>query len=114
MISKDALIKGSLPEKEVELPGKGTVRVRGLTRAEVIRIGVLGREGKFDEAEVVILAAGLVEPSLTEDEVRQWRDSVPSTDVDPVADAIQALSGLGEGAEKKMLNEAVQTFRSES
>lgn len=106
MIDKDAFLKPRLPERELEV-GPWTVRIRGLSRAEYLRIGDLARGESTDRAEVVTLALGLVDPALSEDEVRAWRDAATSDEVDAVSSAVIELSAGGADA----LKAAVQSFR---
>jgi hypothetical protein len=108
-MDKDALLKSSIPEREVEIPGKGTVRVRGLSRHEYLQMGIIGKED-LDKAEIYMLRLGLVDPSLSSAEVAQWRREAAAGEVDPVTDAINALSGLGEHA----VRDAAQSFRGRS
>lgn len=90
IVSKDTLLKPRLTEGTVAIPGVGTVRIRSLSRAEVLTAGERDRTGW----EVALLAAGVVEPDLTEDEVRQWRENAPPDTVNVVAEAILGLSGM--------------------
>ncbi len=94
-VSKEALLatKG-LGTKEVEVPGVGTVVVRGLSRAEVVQMQAAGSP---DAMENRMMAAAMVEPPLTVEEVVEWRAEAPSEVVRPISDAILALSGLVEG-----------------
>lgn len=106
-VDKERLLKPRLAEREVEVPGVGTVRVRSLSRSEVIRMGTLGRDGDFDGAETFALACGMVDPALAEHEAREWRRNASSDEVEPVLEAITQMSALGDDA----LKEAVHTFR---
>ena len=105
MISKEVLLtKRPIPERDVDVPGIGTVRVRSLTRAEVFSM-----QGTTDVAalEAKMLAAAMLDPVLTEDEAKQWAASCPAGEIDPVTNAITELSGMGVGADKA----AMRTFR---
>jgi len=94
---KERLLKPRVPEGTVELDGLGTVRVRGLSRREVF----MTQQSKGVEAmERKIVALGMVEPQMTEDEVRQWQTNSPAGEMEPVADKIRELSGLKQGADK--------------
>lgn len=105
-MDKDLLFKPRLPEADVDLPGVGTVRVRGLSQAEAHMVeqvkGTAARERK-------ILALGLVEPQLTEVEVGRWQAAAPSGEVTRAALKVAELSGMLEGADK----EAYKSFRGE-
>lgn len=107
---KELLFKAALPEGEVDLPGKGTVRVRAMTRAEVmqVRSSVKSIEDAFRrgaELECKMLALAMVEPTLTEDEVRRWQDAALAGEMEPVVQKVQELSGLIEGAAKEAYRE---------
>lgn len=96
-----------MPEDDVEIPDVGTVRIRGLNRGEVFQT----QQIKGVEAiERRILAVGMIDPELTETEVRQWQRNSPAGEIEPVANAIRNLSGLAEGADK----EAYKSVRDES
>jgi glycine cleavage system H lipoate-binding protein len=88
--------------REVELPNVGTVTVRGLTKIEVEAC-----KGASDATEdVKIIATGLVDPELTEEEVAQWLGSAPAGEYVAVMTAITELSGLAEGAAQKSVPRA--------
>lgn len=103
IISKELLLKPRLEEREVDLPGVGAVRVRGLSRAETVRLGQL----ELGQADAFLLQRGLVQPALTPEEIDQWRDSVSADEIAPAYEMIAALSGIGPAA----LREAVLSFR---
>jgi hypothetical protein len=88
----------------VPLDGIGEVKVRPLTRAEA-----LGIEGEHDAAdvEVIILGLALVEPRLSEDEIRQWQKVAPAGELQPVVNAILRASGMEQDAPKR----AVKRFQ---
>lgn len=75
----------------VPLGELGEVKVRALTRAEALAF-----QGEHDgaDAEAKLLAVALVEPKLTEDEVRQWQQVSPAGELQPVVLAILAASGM--------------------
>lgn len=96
-MDKELLFRPRLPEADVEVPGVGTVRVRALSRAEVLLIqGVEGTAA----IERKTLSLGLVDPKLTEDEVGQWQEASLPNELDPVGERIAELSGMLEGSPK--------------
>lgn len=104
-MDKEALFKSRLKEKDVPIPDVGTVRVRGLNRAEVlalqgVELGVLEMERK-------LLSQALVDPLMSEDDVRRWQEASDPQELEPVSDAIMELSGLRPQAAK----EAMLKFR---
>ncbi len=97
-VDKAALLDNTrvLPHEPVEVPGVGDVEVRGLSRAEVVQMQGCG---SADAMEVAAIAAGMVDPKLTPEEVAEWRSAKGSDEIRPVSDAILRLSGLVEGAQ---------------
>lgn len=110
MIDKDALTaRRDASTEEVELPTLGgSVRVRGLTRAEALR--VTGKEMDAAVAERKLLAMAMTDPVMSEDDVRQWQRVAPAGELQPVEAAIRRLSGLGSTAVK----DEMATFPDES
>ncbi len=100
MIDKDTLLSKTrvVEHSTVTIPGVGDVKVRGLTRAEVIQ--VQGAEDMGD-MERRTLVAGLVEPILTADEVAEWQDSAMSLAVDMVSGTILKLSRMLPGQDEE-------------
>lgn len=98
--SVDDLVAVVEPEtRDVELPNGKTVKVRGLTRFELIVHGKGTEDGALIERRNV--AACLVEPRMTEKQVETWQKSPGSiSSFGLVSEAIRDLSGLGEGAGK--------------
>jgi hypothetical protein len=100
-IDKAALLKGFIPTGDVDLPsGQGSVTVRGLSRMEATRVQKAYRGEDVDEAEVIILACGLVDPALTEAEARAWREVAAAGDVEAISQKISELSKLDDGGGK--------------
>jgi len=102
-ISKDQLLKSGMTEAWVQIPGKGSVRVRGATRGEVFVMQKTRKKGDVAADERKTIALCMVEPKLTEDEVAAWQDTAPAGELEPVAAKIRELSGLSEGADKSRL-----------
>jgi hypothetical protein len=103
ILSKEAFMKVSLPEEPVTVEGLGTVRVRSLSRAEYMRIRTNDAEGW----EIALVALCMVEPSLTEDEVREWRETMAAPKLfDDLAGEVLRVSGLRQTA----VAEAKQSF----
>jgi hypothetical protein len=90
-LSKEAFLKVALPEEVVEVDGLGPVRIRSLSRAEFMDI----RERDRNEWEVGLVAYGLAEPVLSEDEVRAWRTQQAAPKMfDDLAGEVLRVSGL--------------------
>lgn len=106
-MDKDLLFKSRLDEADVDIPGVGTVRVRGLSRVEVIAM----RKATDNDPDTLdgkralvierkLIAAAMVDPKLTESEVARWQDAAPAGELEPVTARISELSGMVEGASK--------------
>jgi hypothetical protein len=95
MIDKEAFLKPRLPEAAVDIPGVGTARVRGLSRAEILAVQALP---DTEAVERFVLLVGLVDPQLTAEEVAVWHAGVTTDEITMVMAAIKELSGLGDGA----------------
>lgn len=100
MIDKEALLKPRLAEREVEIPGVGSVRVRAMSRAEALGLRNVP-PGDLAAVERYMLRHGLVEPVLTPEEIVQWQQASPGAELDAVVDAIADLSGVKEGAPRQ-------------
>jgi hypothetical protein len=103
-MDKAALLAKRLPEDDVEVPDVGVVRVRGLTRSEVLAAQEI--EGTADR-ECQMLACGMVDPALTVDEARQWQEASPAAEIEPVVTRIAELSGMVETSAKDAIKSPV-------
>jgi hypothetical protein len=95
---KSALLARRLGEGEHEIPGFGAVRIRGLSRAELLELQTLEGGTAVQDRRMVSLA--LVDPQLTEDEVKTWQENSHPHEIEGLTLAIAELSGLGVGASK--------------
>ena len=94
-VDKAALLARQLPRETIAIEGVGTVVVRALSRAEVMAINAVRKEGDSPEAlEQRLLQVGLVEPALTLEEVEEWYQNSPAGELSVVSDAITRLSGM--------------------
>lgn len=108
-MDKSALTAPRLPEADVEIPGVGTVRVRGLSRFELL---LAGKTGGDDTAamERKMLSFAMVDPDLSEKDVEAWQKASPAGEIAPVVAAVNELSGVGRESAK----EAYKSVRDES
>lgn len=97
-ISKEALLGQKFGISSVEIPGIGTVKVRPLTRAEAIPFH--GVETDYLELERKLLSIAMVEPSLTEDEVKTWQEVSPAGQLEVIVDRITEISGMKKDSAK--------------
>jgi hypothetical protein len=90
VISKEAILKPQLPEEVIDVAGLGPVRVRGLSRSE----WMANKDRDGVEWEIGLLAVGLVDPKLSEEEIRQMREATTVKVIDEIASGILRLSGM--------------------
>jgi hypothetical protein len=95
---KAALFTVSLPVEDYELPDVGTIKIRGLSRREAVRL-----DNAPDAAarDVIIFRAGIVEPALTENEIRRMMDARPAGELEDLSRRIAELSRLLPGADQE-------------
>lgn len=98
--SADDLIEGDLGEGEdLTLPSGKKVRVRGLSRHELMFTSKGTDDSALIERRNVV--ACLVEPKMTIAQVEKWqRNSKAGGDFKVLSEAIRDRSGLGQGADK--------------
>lgn len=105
---KARLLAPRLPEGDVEIGGVGTVRVRALTRAELLHVGRLESKGPA-AMERYTLACAMLDPAMTEDDVAAWQQASPAAELNVVSEKVNELSGIAPGAPK----EAYKSVRGE-
>ncbi len=96
-VDKGALLARRLNEGEHEIEGVGTVKIRGLSRAEVLAAQKLGDTAKSDR---FMVARALLEPKLSEADVQTWQENSGAAEIEGLTVAIANLSGLGVKADK--------------
>lgn len=105
MISKEDLFRVRLDEDDVEIPSlNGSVRVRALSRSEVMKIQ--GVELPAEVMEQKLLSTALVDPKLSEKEVKAWQEACPALELEEVTNRIMELSGM----KKESAKEAMKSF----
>jgi hypothetical protein len=97
-VDKAALLARRLGEDKHEIEGFGVVRIRGLSRAEVIELQALPGGVAASDRRMVSLC--LLDPVLTEDEVGIWQANSAPMEIERLTLAIRDLSGMGPGAPK--------------
>lgn len=78
--------------EDVTVDGLGVFTVRGLTRAESLEVGKA--EGDASATEAKMLRFGMVDPALTDAQIREWLSVAPNDHIDPITKAIARLSGM--------------------
>mgnify|MGYP001576459483 CR=1 FL=1 len=119
-INKDELFVSVVPEEDVELKGKGSVRVRALTRGELHRANAAaaGKNGNNNpnaarDMEMLAVHFGMIDPHLNIEEVKEWASIAAVGEFQKVVKAIMRLSEVGEDEEevKEAQREAYADFR---
>jgi hypothetical protein len=83
----------------VEINESGdSVLVRPLTRAEAFSLR--GKKMAEEILEIKVLSMAMVDPELTEEEVREWQNVAPSKEVDRVVERVLIISGMREDSAK--------------
>lgn len=95
-MNKEQLLKSVLPEREIETVA-GPVRVRGLSRAEVLSMQAVADDP--DAVERRLLELAVIDPVLTSEDVEQWRKAWPAKEFEPLIETISELSGLNTDSE---------------
>lgn len=103
-LTKEQILARKLGRDVVELPdGSGTVEVRGLNRREALHVSSL--DNPYDR-DVFLVACGLVDPAMTEEEVKAWGDQDDTGTIEAVSLRIGELSRMVEGAGKSRVPRA--------
>lgn len=90
-------------EVEVEVEG-GAVTVRSLSRDEILAVRALANDpGKFERK---LLSFAMVNPTLTEAEVREWQKNSDALELEDITDKVLEISGLKERAEQNAYKSA--------
>lgn len=92
------------PEDDVDVAGMGTVRVRGLSRFEVLHVQNTDDSAKRERQ---ILALALLDPTMTEAEVGRWQKASDASEMEPVSEKVAELSGMQGGSGKAIVKEFV-------
>lgn len=98
MIDRESLLKKRGEEATVDIPGVGEVRVRALTRGEALSFKGVAEDVR--KLEQHILALAMVDPEMSEDDVRIWQECSPAGEAQIVFDVVLKLSGMEQHADK--------------
>lgn len=94
--------------EDFELPSGFVVKIRPLTRGEALK--VKGKEMPVDQMEQKLLSFAMVDPKMSERDVKTWQEVCMAGELEGVTQRIAEISGLTKAEAK----EAVATFRDES
>lgn len=102
LLAPRATTPSGMPEADVEVPGMGTVRVRGLSRLEAIHVQSARGTAAIERR---MLALAMVDPPMTEAEVGAWQRASEAGEMDPVSNKVNELSKMDSGAAKEAMRE---------
>lgn len=85
------LLARRIEEEDLTLPGGGVVLVRGVTRQEFHDISQVRDDRR---REYLTVSRGLVEPSMTPEQVAQWAEQGATGDIQEVVITIGRLSRM--------------------
>lgn len=91
-VDKAALLTKRFGFQDIEVPGVGTVQVRSLTRAEAL--SVQGQEFEVEVLEQKLIAMAMVDPQLSEAEVKEWQGAATAGEIQIIVESIVRISGL--------------------
>ncbi|HEV8175544.1 MAG TPA: hypothetical protein VGP91_18045 [Actinoplanes sp.] len=91
----DDLLVSTLEAEPFELPNGMWVRIRPLSRFEVMVAQKLRQEQGIVALEVRMIASALVEPAMSDADVRRFMKAVPAGFLEPLTRRINVISGLG-------------------
>lgn len=100
MIDKELFLKTSSAERVVDIPGKGEVRIRSISRGEARHMYSM-RESDPDGVDGWLLSKCLVDPVIGQEEATAFLDAAPLAEAAAVLLPILELCGLVEDSAKK-------------
>lgn len=94
-----------MPEDRVEVAGVGEITVRGLTRYEVMLMRKATDSENIEGSRALVLeqkllSMAMVEPAMSEEDVKQWQKISLAGELQPVVQRVQELSGMTDDATK--------------
>ena len=96
--------------EDVAIAGFGNIRIRPLTRAEVLSHGSAAEKHGLMHAEAMMIATAVVEPKLSVEDVKRWQRISAAGEIEPLTDAIMRVSAMTEEGGR----EATDRFPEES
>lgn len=91
------LSSGAVAEEDVDTLRGIKIRVRGLTRVQVMQLRKVVEKPIY---EPTVLSYGLVHPEMDTSQATEWSRTAPAGEIEEVIDKIFDLSGMGSDAGK--------------
>lgn len=92
--------RSGVATEEVEIDGVGVITVRGLSRAEFLAAQKRWPDDTIQQ-ERYTLSRALVDPVMTEQDVKVWQENSDATEINKVSLVVNRLSGIKSGADKE-------------
>jgi hypothetical protein len=96
-LTREQVLARKLGQEEVDLGDGDTVMVRGLNRDQAHHLQTLE---VIREREVYMIAVGMADPEMTEEDVAAWFAGDEAGALDKIAKVITRLSGMADGQGK--------------
>lgn len=90
-------------EEDFELPSGLVVRIRPLTRMEVMIIGK--RDLTTEKKEAAFMAKAMVLPAMSEEDVKRWQTNSATGDMQELTERVQEISGMAKKGAKATAEE---------
>jgi hypothetical protein len=103
-LTRDEILARRTGRGSATLPDGGTVAIRALTRDQIMEVQDQSRT--LQERDTLMIALGMTDPVMTEEEVAEWAANAPAGDLTAVSEGIADLSGLRQGAGKSRVASA--------
>lgn len=100
MLTRDEILARKTGKGKCVLPDGSEVEVRGLTRNEVYKSEKVANDQGREARDNYLISLGLVNPSLTVEEVAAMGEDGNAGDSVCILETISQLSGLSQGADK--------------
>lgn len=101
MIGKEALLAKRVETTTLEVPDVGTIEVRQLSRSEALQASKLQDKQGVETAERFVLTCALVDPELTNAEVKDWMANSSFGEINDIVNAVHRFSGIAEDEEQE-------------
>lgn len=99
-VSRARLLEARLSEKEIPVPGLGTIVIRALSREEALAL-TDDKNMSTKERERRLLVAAMVDPEVDHKDVVRWQKSAPAGEIEMITTEVARLSGMLEGQAKE-------------
>jgi hypothetical protein len=97
-MDKELLLRPRFKRETIEIEGVGTITVQALSREQLLSVGT---DLSALETEQRALAAAMVDPPMTVEDIAAWQAASPAEEMSEVIDVVYRLSGIARGQDKE-------------